>query len=117
MVSGKITLLLVKNIHFFLSQFTTKLLNLIHSRIGSNFCLNDDKTDSILLPLLLRVVSSAKRVQSKFEQYEMSFIKIKNSIGANTEPCGTPRFKSREDETLESIFVTCKRLTVFEKFQ
>ena len=80
-------------------QFICKRLCLHHSFNDLKPSLNDDITDTIVLPLKSNVVSSANSfVKISFKKNGKSFIKIMNNNGPKTDPCGTPRSISTKFE-------------------
>lgn len=54
--------------------------------------------------LLVRyIVSSAKRATDALLLTGMSFVKMRYKVGARQEPCGTPAWISRREDSLSSI--------------
>ena len=53
------------------------------------------------------VVSSAKRIVNNVDALGRSLIRIKNKIGHNIDPCGTPQESSLSEESTPLIKVNC----------
>jgi len=53
------------------------------------------------------VVSSAKRIVKFFYALGRSLIRIRNKIGPNIDPCGTPQEISLSEESTPLIEVNC----------
>ena len=53
------------------------------------------------------VVSSAKKIVKNFDALGRSLIRIRNKIGPNIDPCGTPQEISLSEESTPLIEVNC----------
>ena len=58
------------------------------------------------------VVSSAKRIVKNFDALGRSLIRIRNKIGPNIDPCGTPQEISLSEYTTFSFFCNTLNLVL-----